>query len=109
MEQQKLLERRQAVLAVENCICYKPDRGDAICQTRRLKKLEVPRENKSKIHDKFFALKKCPSTHHVYHAIHHKLTIKNQVLHPIFCKTPCKNTKTRLHKISAQTPSSTMN
>jgi hypothetical protein len=33
--QQKLLERRQAVLAVEKCIYYKPGRGKAICQTCR--------------------------------------------------------------------------
>jgi hypothetical protein len=36
IQQQKLLERRQAVLAVEKCIYYKPGRGRVICQTFRL-------------------------------------------------------------------------
>ncbi len=35
IQQQKLLERRQAVLAVEKYIYYKPERGKAICQTGR--------------------------------------------------------------------------
>ena len=33
IQQQKLLKRRQAVLAVEKCIYSKPERGKAICQT----------------------------------------------------------------------------
>ena len=35
IQQQRLLERRQAVLAVEKCICYKPERVKAICQSYR--------------------------------------------------------------------------
>ena len=33
IQQQRLLKRRQAVLAAEKCICYKPERGRVICQT----------------------------------------------------------------------------
>jgi hypothetical protein len=95
MEQQKLLERRQAVLAVENCICYKPDRGDAICQTRCVKRSSGPRENESGIRGIFFAIKKRPSTHHIYHAIHHKLTIQKPRSAPHFLQKPLQKHQNR--------------
>jgi len=40
----------------------------------------------------FFVSKKQPSTHHVYHAFHHDLTIKKPRSAPHFSKTPLKNT-----------------
>jgi hypothetical protein len=48
----------------------------------------------------FFEAKKCPSKHHDVPAIHHNLTSKNHLLHPVFLKTPRKNTESPRQKIS---------
>jgi hypothetical protein len=37
---------------------------------------------------------KCPSNDQLYHAFHHKLTIKTPRPATVFLKNPCKNTKT---------------
>jgi hypothetical protein len=51
------------------------------------------RKNKVEKVGVFFEAKKCPSTHHDYHAFHHDLTIRTPRSAHRFCKNPLQKHK----------------
>jgi hypothetical protein len=50
----------------------------------------------------FSATKKCPSAHHVYHAIHHKLTTQKPRSATHFSQNTLQKRQTRRRKASAK-------
>jgi len=62
--------------------------------------METFLKNKVKVRGAFLNFKKCLSTHHVYHAFHHKLTTQIPRFATQFLQNPLQKDQNRLQKKS---------